>query len=48
MATLPPLVDLDADVSLGPDGVQVGLGLGLAGVTIVPKTTVGVPLPPVG
>ena len=44
----PPLVDLSADVSVGPDGLAVGLGLGLGGVTVVPDTTVGVPLPPLG
>ncbi|GAA4695533.1 sigma-70 family RNA polymerase sigma factor [Nocardioides conyzicola] len=44
----PPLVDLSADVSVGPDGVAVGLGLGLGGVPVVPHTTVGVPLPPLG
>jgi RNA polymerase sigma factor (sigma-70 family) len=44
----PPLVDLDAHVSAGPGGLEVGIGLGLAGVPIIPKTTVGVPLPPVG
>jgi RNA polymerase sigma factor (sigma-70 family) len=44
----PPLVDLSAQVSAGPDGLEVGLGLGLVGVTIIPKTTVGVPLPPAG
>ncbi|KQW48403.1 hypothetical protein ASC77_06480 [Nocardioides sp. Root1257] len=44
----PSLVDLTARVSAGPDGLGVGLGLGLGGVTVVPDTTVGVPLPPVG
>lgn len=44
----PPLVDLSANVSVGPDGLAVGLGLGLGGVTVVPDTTVGVPLPPLG
>jgi RNA polymerase sigma factor (sigma-70 family) len=44
----PPLVDLNADVSAGPGGLEVGIGLGLIGVTIIPKTTVGVPLPPAG
>ena len=32
----------------GPEGVQVGVGLGLVGGPVVPQTTVGVPLPPVG
>jgi RNA polymerase sigma factor (sigma-70 family) len=44
----PPLVDLDAGVTAGPGGVGVGLGLGLGGATVLPHTTVGVPLPPVG
>ncbi|WP_051551290.1 sigma-70 family RNA polymerase sigma factor [Nocardioides sp. URHA0020] len=44
----PALVDLAAHVSAGPDGVEVGLGLDLAGVAIVPDSRVGVPLPSVG
>ncbi len=44
----PPLVDLSASVSAGPGGVEVEIGLGLAGISIIPKTTVGVPLPPAG
>ncbi|GAA4733295.1 hypothetical protein GCM10023350_16000 [Nocardioides endophyticus] len=44
----PPLVDLSADVSAGPGGLEVGIELGLIGVTVIPKTTVGVPLPPAG
>jgi RNA polymerase sigma factor (sigma-70 family) len=44
----PPLVDLDANVSAGPGGLEVGIELGVGGVPIIPKTTVGVALPPVG
>ena len=44
----PPLVDLSASVSAGPGGLEVGIGLGLVGLTVIPKTTVGVPLPPAG
>jgi RNA polymerase sigma factor (sigma-70 family) len=44
----PPLVDLSADLSAGPGGVEVGIGLDLIGDPIIPRTTVGVPLPPAG
>ncbi|MFC7493774.1 MULTISPECIES: sigma-70 family RNA polymerase sigma factor [unclassified Nocardioides] len=43
--TRTPLVALSATASVGPGGVVVGLGLGLAGVPVIPPTTVGVPLP---
>ncbi|MBZ5740595.1 sigma-70 family RNA polymerase sigma factor [Nocardioides mangrovi] len=44
----PPVVDVHASVSAGADGVEVGLGLGLGGATIIPDTTVGVPFPTSG
>jgi len=46
--SVPPLVDASVSVSAGPDGIGVGIGLGMAGVPVIPRTTVGVPLPPVG
>lgn len=44
----PSLVRASASASVGVDGVRLGLGLGVAGVTVVPDTTVGVPFPPAG
>lgn len=44
----PPLVDLTAEVSIGPAGIDVGLGLGVVGVPVLPETHVGVPLPGTG
>ncbi len=41
----PPPIDLTAEVALGPTGLEVGLGLGVVGVPILPETRVGVPLP---
>jgi RNA polymerase sigma factor (sigma-70 family) len=40
-----PLVGLSASVSLGAGGAEVGLGLSVGGVPVIPQTTVGVPLP---
>jgi hypothetical protein len=37
-----------AEVTAGPTGIDVGLGLGVAGVPVLPETHVGVPLPGVG
>ena len=39
----PRLVDLRTKVKAGPTGVEVGLGLDVAGTTVVPDTTLGVP-----
>jgi hypothetical protein len=39
------LVGLSASVSIGADGIEVGLGLGLGDVPVIPQTTLGVPLP---
>ncbi|MBA2956657.1 sigma-70 family RNA polymerase sigma factor [Nocardioides sp. CGMCC 1.13656] len=43
--TAPALVDATVSVSAGPAGIDVGLGLGVAGVPVLPETHVGVPLP---
>lgn len=43
--TSPALVDLTLEVSAGPAGIDVGLGLGVVGVPVLPETHVGVPLP---
>jgi len=40
-----PLVGLTAEASLGPAGLDIGLGLGVVGVPVLPETHVGVPLP---
>jgi hypothetical protein len=44
----PKLVDVHASVSAGPDGIEVGVGLGVGGVTAIPDTTLGVPLGSLG
>jgi hypothetical protein len=41
----PPLVDLSADVSAGPGGLELGIGLDLIGIPVIPDTRLGVPLP---